>query len=728
MNTDIVGRDNEIALFDSFIQDNSKQVLNYYGIAGIGKSYLIKHLQEMNSKKIVPSFIDFHIEQNQQKDIFFHNIAEGLNRSLDKKINFESFALAYAIYWGKAFPNQELKQEKLEFISEGSLLASAISMINEVGGILSFGIDLLDFSYKKIKNITLKKEIKQELNNISSLETNEIVDKLSFFLLYDINEFLQENPSKNVVIFLDGYENIWKNINNDVSKLYKDRWLRNFVKEASEIKFVINSREPLKWASEDTYWRLNIVKNMLKPMSDETIKQILQKQEIDKELIKEILKVCQGIPYYAALCIDLYIQAKGKGITPTKQDFITLQKEKIFEKFMLYMSIHEQETLKILSNARFYDEELFEYLVENLKTYYPITAMYHLNELSFINSREDEKIFFLNDLMRKTLISYQHDKVNEKTNKVLFEYYDKKIVDIDEKTITNDTINFLNEAFYHKRLLGDIEQLFSWFDRYFTTFMYAAKNVEMVGFMTELKELFDNSIEAKISTEMLGSFYNNLGYLYITLEYYDDAEEVFNKALFYRKQLHNRESLAETFNNMALLYRKRGQEYYLKALQFCQDSMSIRESTVGTDDTKIANSYNHFGVIEILLENYDSALNYLLKSKKIRENKLKENHSDTLRTYSYLGELYALMKDYPQSIEYSKKALEGREKAFKDEYHRDIMESHDNLGNVYEKMDDKLNAINHYEKALEIQTKLYGSENSNVIRYSKKILDLKKEF
>ena len=121
-------------------------LLNFYGVGGIRKTCLQSHLKEAHLDKdedSVYSSVDFSVSANRQ----LHKTLETLvvNFKAEPKIPFLAFGLAYIIYWEKAFPNQDIKRSGLPFLEEGGLLAGAVDLLEEVGGVASLGVTLLSY-------------------------------------------------------------------------------------------------------------------------------------------------------------------------------------------------------------------------------------------------------------------------------------------------------------------------------------------------------------------------------------------------------------------------------------------------------------------------------------------------------------------------------------------------------------------------------------------------------
>jgi tetratricopeptide (TPR) repeat protein len=179
--------------------------------------------------------------------------------------------------------------------------------------------------------------------------------------------------------------------------------------------------------------------------------------------------------------------------------------------------------------------------------------------------------------------------------------------------------------------------------------------------------------------------FENLNWSYLWLGYYlmwqckfDEAQQVYAKALAYYQQTHNEARQARTYSLSARGYLMEG--YYKKSFDCCLKEIAIIQRKIkyqndpmymnqrlgvlyqGVGDTATALSYYYrsatyakgynktlyakiLGDISFLQNNYDSALHYY----KLTDSS--ENNSD-------IGEIYLLKKEYNKALPYFFKPLE----------------------------------------------------------------------
>ena len=213
--------------------------------------------------------------------------------------------------------------------------------------------------------------------------------------------------------------------------------------------------------------------------------------------------------------------------------------------------------------------------------------MYQLSNFSFIS--EDNGIFYIHDLMRKSLISFQNDELNNDVNDFLFRYYDSKIKVLEVKEITEESEEAFKEAFYHKKNMLQVENLSKWFNSYSESFFYAGKYDTVL----DLTLIVINELEKKIGIENseVAINYNNLAQVYLTLKDYTNALFYQEKALKIQEKVLGIENhyTAKSYINLALIFNGNGDD---RALEFATKALEIYLRIHGKE---------HVDVIQVLI-------------------------------------------------------------------------------------------------------------------------------
>lgn len=83
---------------------------------------------------------------------------------------------------------------------------------------------------------------------------------------------------------------------------------------------------------------------------------------------------------------------------------------------------------------------------------------------------------------------------------------------------------------------------------------------------------------------------------------------------------------------------------YVKALEFTKKALSIRERTLYSLSTDIANSLNTLGAIYVKLENFNDALINYQKALDIRIKSLGNEHLDVTTSYNNIAFVHFVIR------------------------------------------------------------------------------------
>ena len=727
------------------LHNRDYSILSFYGVGGIGKSSLQKHLKEEHLDKgdnNIYSWVDFDKETNRQPHEAFRILADRFKSKL--RVPFISFDIAYTIYLSKTNPNMEIKKESLPFLEEGGLISGAIGLVEEVGGIAGFALNIIEYVAKKVQDVSFNKAVQAELKNLRTLEADDIEEELVKFFAHDIKIYKEKNPNKKIVIFLDTYEALWKNDKNEANLLKKDAWIRDgLVTELKQVLFIICGREKIKWEVDDSSWVdkdsdgiADLEQHTIGDLSQEDCKYFLNSCEItDPQIQDKIIASSEGVPYYLDLCVDTFFQIKNSGEAPTVNDFSDVDKYEIFERFMRYLD-KEVATLKILANTRFYTNELFKLIIKEFNTGYPATEINQFNAFSFIRTENND--FMIHDLMRKSLIGSQTDENKDSVNNFLFEYYDSKLQNIDIRNIPEDIITFFLEAFYHKYNLVNIEAFLIWFNnRYDLVYKCGYSKILIIKLKELIAEEFPEEYKFNLYYKYgnllagAGNFDEALAQYKYVIDNSDNFEDIskarIESAYTVSLQGHYKTALA-IFDNMfkegmhnklnndikVSLYKH--YSYTLHKLNyFISADKNLRlglKYSDGTNESNTSKILNSIGYNLRYLNRSEEAVEFIEKSMLIRENYLAKYHVRMAESYNGYGAVHRDLLNQDLSFEYLEKSHHIRLKILGDD-HPDLSTSFATYANYYFTFKDYSKCLEFNQKALEIKEKAYKSNPSH---------------
>lgn len=167
-------------------------------------------------------------------------------------------------------------------------------------------------------------------------------------------------------------------------------------------------------------------------------------------------------------------------------------------------------------------------------------------------------------------------------------------------------------------------------------------------------------------------------------------------------------STATILNNLAVLYENLGQ--YDLALPLQQRALAIREKVLGPDHIDTATSLNNLATLYETLGQYDNSLPLKLRSLKIIEKSLGSDHPRTAASLSNLAELYGTLGKYDLALPLHLRSLAIREKILGRD-HIDTGTSLNNLAGLYTTIGQYDKALPLFQRAFEISEKALGPDH-----------------
>lgn len=176
-------------------------------------------------------------------------------------------------------------------------------------------------------------------------------------------------------------------------------------------------------------------------------------------------------------------------------------------------------------------------------------------------------------------------------------------------------------------------------------------------------------------------------------------------------QITNSPIIADSFNNLAELYRIQGQ--YSLAEPLYIKSLKIREKIFGKTSPEIAQSLNNLASLYYYQENYPEAEKQYLAALEIWQNIHGENHPQIATILNNIGELYREQERYPESEKMHNSALAIRKKILP-YLHPQIAESLNNIAAVSESQRHFPKAEQLYLEALEIRKNILEENHPDI--------------
>jgi tetratricopeptide (TPR) repeat protein len=705
-------------------------VLVYYGVAGIGKTSLrkefIKYLEAYNNKnkkqdvtlssilqrEIIWTSIDLQLDKHREKSTFLVTLKNDLQEKF--KIDFPAFEIAHAVYWKKANPEIPLRKDNY-LLFEGNNTSDDIFGI--IGQISPLGI-VHNAGRLVLKNLPdhlrkwWTKRGEEELKKLPEKEPLEIEKLLPYFWSEDLNNHLK-NSSKIAVLFIDTYEVLRENYSDDGYSL--DEWIREelITRLSKNVLWVICGREALRWKEVDNEWSKYLTQYKVEELLRNYCVEYLESRGItDKEIQEAIFSGSKGVPYYLELSADIYERIIKTSEKPKPEDFGN-NHQAIVKKFFRYLSPEEKNSLNVLSIPRFWDYDLFKYLVKEFNTGYSTNNYKDLCSFSFIGKAENNKQQ-MHQLMQECLYRTQGQKDPDslkRIHKAISEYYIKKIENIDIKAITFEHESALTEAFYHAKESMEAEDLLNWF-------IDASNPLKMAAFWQYIISMYEEILqilEAKLGHEHpnIATTLNELSQLYHNMGEYKEALSLYNRAIKIREKTLGTEhyEMSVLFNNLALLYRDMGE--YKEALSLYNRAIKIREKTPDTEYHDMAVLFNNLAMLYCDIGEYEKALPFYNRAIRIIEKALGKEHYDLTGPLSNLSGYYKTMGKNKKALALCNRALKITENTLGKE-HPEVAVLLNNLGSIYYDLGKYERALSLYNRSIKITEKALGPEHLDI--------------
>ena len=709
-------RENYIAAFHNLMKPEMRKDYNllvFYGVGGVGKTTLRKELgRQIDAKytKTLWTAIDLDVPTYREPEAALFVLR---NLISDKyKVHFPTFDIAYTTYWHKTHPQTPMTRDNFPLLSGSNVLGGIIRVVGEMPWV--GWMPKLTKAFMAGQNVFRewwKRRGEKELANLPTLEAKEIAQRLPMFWALDLRDHIEEKKVP-AVIFIDTYEALWENISAEGGFFLQDEWIRELVANLPEVLWVICGREKLRWDEIEPDWKEYFEQHLIGALSDIDAKKFLSSCEIENEDIQNVIvSASRGLPHFLDLAVDTYYEIKNRyNRNPVSTDFARTQQE-VLERFLRYLDRTEIETLKVLSAARVWNAELFDLLVTRFSTGYPVTAIANLCRFSFIVESNMANSWTMHELMRESLQAKQDKEAVQIVHRELFNYYNKKLSNLDVKNVSDLEKFAMNEAFYHAKISLSYEEMSEWFYNTGDIFVNAAQWRMMTPLTDEFVVYTENKTGAE-SSEYSKALYHQAK-LYQIQGRYKESEFIFKQTLELREKLFGVEDteVAAASNALAVLYRNQGR--LSEAEPLFERSLKINEKVHGKNHPDVATCLNNLASIYDEEGKYKEAEPLYLRSTEIFKDNYGEDHQYVANTLNNLAILYIYWGKDDKAEMLFKKSLEIREKVLGTE-HPDFANSLNNLASFFNHKGKYAEAEPLFKKALELKGKSLGAEHPEI--------------
>jgi len=683
-----VDREEPITIFTAALkapQRDKPLVLVFHGGAGTGKSRLRRELvklvdsrQHTADRAVATATLDFDVPVHRQPEAALLALRNSLSEA--GQVRFPSFDIAYAYSWQKAHPETPLRgkpgtvpqsasvelgagqspfsaeSDLMPLLEPGSLLSRLLDDSGKlpVIGLIPKVSALVDSRQHSAYRDWWTERGERELEDLPQMEPGAIVECLPKLWASDLREFIVHRSSfivgRSAVLFIDSYEKLWgigdegRRTRDEGQKT--DAWVRELVKQLPEVLWVISGRQKLRWEEVEKEWADILSQHELGPLPEKSARQFLSGCGITNEPMRDaIAKGSQGLPHYLNLAVDTFqeIEQAGQRAGPVQSLFSGAESsdspEQLFAQFIRHLDQPELATLEILSASRYWHYGLFEHLLTEYQTGYPLESYDDLSRFSFVGEGAAPETQTMHDLMREALQEHQAPELRKRVHLFLHEYYAKQLEGLDVKNITEQHKAALTEAFYHGRQAKSAEELWAWLRNPSRVFYNAGQYRLMIPLCREVVD----TLEAKLGPDhpSVAEPLNELAANTFLQGGHDEAEPLFRRALVIADGESGPEPkvVISCLSHLAVLLRD--QARYDEAEVLCRRQVAIRDKP-GSSAIDRAKALGGLAAILIEQRKYTEAEEFLRRALGIFEEAPEpapEYHADTLNTLGYLFDM-----------------------------------------------------------------------------------------
>jgi len=643
----------------------------YYGVGGIGKSRLQTHLMERlgrRANKYLLARLDFEddglaLSPLQALDALRFQLRK------DYKVSFNTYDIAYLIYWKKANPRIKLEDQSLKIFEHSDIpigIAEATLDLATFGLVSNTG-KLLEKSVPAVKKWWMERG-NQELAVLNRMEKpSEIARALPYFLALDIQDYLQKHPDQQAVFFLDTYEKLIGDKRSEKAWRDYDNWVRSLVSELPQAVWVLGGREKLRWeelhASEE--WKGQVEQHLVGDLSETDARSFLSSCNIEQpDIVERILASYAGSPFFLNLMVDIYHEV-ARTRTPEAGDFPE-RHEEVYYCFLRHITQDETDTFKILSCLQICDDELLSTLLKEFNSAYNSpSATKQVTRFSFVTANQANNSFTMHQLMQRHLygkLTEDDPSLVGRIHGFVFSILKQRLTKIDA---VEERKTIILRGVHHALRSLHPEEVYQW----------AKQHVE----------LLDEAIH---------------------FDFYLEAYHPIYKAL--ENDDSHQELQADCLNQLGLSLYKKG--LYVEAEAFVNKALTIRQKVLGERHLATAQSLNNLGLLLKVQDKFDEAESLYRDSLEIRIDILGEKHAEVAQSQSNLAELLRHIGKYEEAELLHRKALKIKRKVLGN-WHLSTAKSLNNLGLVLKDQGKYREAEPFYRYSLVIRKRILGDRH-----------------
>ena len=761
VNKVFVDREDQQKLFRELALTIPRQgvsLLVFHGIGGQGKTELAKRLagncdgaKDPEFRHHKPAVVDLAKQTSlTDPDMLLVLIR---NAFAAKGVDFPCFDLTLALAWEAGRPEMlmphlvspwlqrtrelapdavgEAADSAKEWLSgdgASELLGEMVTQVPFVGPLIRRG-GAWAFRRGKEKYLHQTREHLKLIYRDGQLRPDDELSRLlPVMLAKDLAYHRRTSAYAQFVLFVDEYERVFDQ--GGASDRYEDnrfdQQMRRFLSEADATMAVFFTRERLPW-EQMAAWKAQLDGRqvMLDGLPQADARKYLDQVPITDAAIREAMIAASRetnaddalvYPLLLDMTVEHWSQIVAAGETPAPEDFridaegFSERCREMVSRLMRGYELPLQETIRRLAFSRRFDRALFRAIVAKFLTGLPAAAFDRMSGLSFMRSSGPERLF-LHQAVAEIIREIQTSAYEQETHAFLFEHFDRLATAADHRAVTDESIEALFEAAWHRRQAGMIEGWVEWLFERTEPVRTAAKYAPVELLWRDASGLLETMLGP--NDPGAAATLNNLAALLRAQGKYAEAEPLYRRALGISEKVlgPDHPDVAATLNNLAALLRAQGR--YAEAEPLCRRALGIIEKVLGPDHPDVATTLNNLAGLLEAQGKYAEAEPLYRRALGIREKVLGPDHPSVATTLNNLAGLLQAQGKYAEAEPLYRRALGIREKVLGPD-HPDVATTLNNLAGLLQAQGKYAEAEPLYRRALGISEKVLGPDHPDV--------------
>jgi hypothetical protein len=413
------------------------KVLTYYGVGGIGKSRLLRHLCRMleGREGLRVAIIDLGSPQ--------FAAPYDLLLEIRRQLGFRCYLFEYALARVLSLSGRSIKDINRGVLSEDSLLYDFQEVATELADIVA-PARLLRKLYDRLTDARRRylSSLKEEFASIDKISDSDLGAYLPYYLATEVAKQARDNGLK-IVLFLDTFEAVDKRSGFQGTKAAPDDCIKEFIGSAEVGLYVLGGRNYLRWADDNPEWLNYVEQHSLGRLTDTDAEYFLRSLPIDQPDVRAaIIRSSKGVPLYLDLCASTYLIRKSEGEEILPTDFRVHERE-VVRCFLAHLDPEHQETLKVMSIVDAFDFGLFGDITRSFNIGFPLTLFQDFCKSSYAEGVDTARGFFrIHSIVR----DYISDQASTDTLGTVLACLVKQLVDDVEATKLDHAVWVFDQA------------------------------------------------------------------------------------------------------------------------------------------------------------------------------------------------------------------------------------------------------------------------------------------